>query len=83
MHSIQMAASGQPAPGGSSNYSETAVTAESSKAITHNFGVYPSVLFINGSGVEEIPSSITHNSKNQVTVAFGSNVTGTIRLMAS
>lgn len=59
------------------SYTSQAFTNETSVVVTHNFGVYPIVQVVVG-GVVTAPTSITHNSVNQVTVAFGAPTTGTV-----
>lgn len=62
------------------SYSATAFTGQTEVTVTHNFGAYPVVQVINGSGVVIAPASITHSSTNAVVVAFGGSTTGTILL---
>lgn len=63
----------------SPKYLESVMTATTSLSITHNFGRYPIVEFINASGVKEL-LEVQHNSRNQVTVTASIAVTGTVIL---
>lgn len=70
-----------PAGGGGSepgSYSSTPFTDQTSITVTHNFGVYPAVQVLSNANVVIAPTSITHNSVNDFTVAFGAPTSGTI-----
>lgn len=62
-------------------YSATSFSAVTTVTVTHNFGAYPIVQVLDNTNAVIIPASITHNSANAVTVAFGSSTSGTILLM--
>jgi len=67
----------------SAQYMTVALSAESSKIITHNFGKYPDVDFLPaGGGARERPGSVTDADANQLTVTFSTPVTGTVVLRA-
>lgn len=60
------------------SYTSQAFSSQTSVNVTHNFGVYPLVQVINGSGVVVLPLDITHNTVNDFTVTFTSSTSGTI-----
>ncbi len=62
--------------GAVAGYLSQSFTNETSVVVLHNFGAYPIVQVINGSGVVIAPQSITHDSTNQATVAFASPTSG-------
>jgi hypothetical protein len=63
----------------SPNYLESTVSDQTSVVISHGFEQYPTVIFLDSSGVVGIPT-IQHTSKNSVTVSFGIASTGTVVL---
>lgn len=62
---------------GSIDTVNVALTADTSKVVTHNYGYYPIVQIIDGSG-NMLDGEVQHSSMNAFTVTFAVAVTGTI-----
>lgn len=60
------------------SYTSQAFSAQTSVTVTHNFGVYPVVQVLDGSGFLEVPLDVEHTSVNAFTVTFTSSSSGTI-----
>ena len=56
----------------------TPFTNQTSVTVTHNFGNYPIVQVIDGSGIYMEPASLTHASVNAFTVTFSDSQSGNI-----
>lgn len=62
----------------SASYSATAFSGQTSVNVVHNFGAYPLVQVVDGSGIQFIPLSVTNNTLNDFTVVFSTSTSGTI-----
>jgi hypothetical protein len=59
---------------------EVPLTASTGTTVLHSFGAYPQVSFVQANGDELGAFGKTHDSQNQLTVAFNAPVTGTLVL---
>jgi hypothetical protein len=59
---------------------EVPLTASTGTTVLHSFGAYPQVSFVQANGDELGAFGKTHDSQNQITVAFNAPVTGTLVL---
>lgn len=66
--------------GAATSYTTQGFNAQTSVTVVHNFGTYPVVQVIDGTGAVIAPATITNTSVNSVTVTFGAPTTGTILL---
>lgn len=67
-----------PAASIANAYSLITFSGQTSVNVIHNFGTYPNVQIIDGSGVVIIPLSITNNTLNDFTIAFSTSTSGSI-----
>ncbi len=66
-------------PSGTTNsYTTTTFTSQTSVNVIHNFGTYPVVQVLDGTGAQLIPLTVTHNTVNDFTVTFIASTSGTI-----
>lgn len=64
--------------GVATSYTTQGFNGQTSVTLTHNFGVYPVVQVIDGTGLVIVPTTTTNTSPDSVTVTFGAPTTGTI-----
>lgn len=62
-------------------YLSQTFSSQTTVVVSHNFGAYPAVQILDGSGYQLIPLNIQHTSNNQFTVTFSASTSG--RIIAS
>ena len=66
-------------PSGTANsYKSQSFSSQTSITVTHNFGAYPAVNILDGSGNVQVANNIQHTSINAFTVTFTASTSGTI-----